>query len=394
MNINKIALTTSITLCLLLVLNGCSSLAPQPSPTPEPEAEADFNPVVSATGVVVPAQWVQLSAAGAGNVEEVMVREDDRVAQGDTLIHLVGADKLQAAITAAELELAAAQHDRDELFKNPELRLAQARQAAVDARLAIRDAERRVKNLSTASSQADIDQARAVMLMAKDKLDDAREDYEPYKNKPEDNMTRAALLNRKAQAEQLYDAAVRRLNNLLGVANALDLAEAESDLELGQAQLAKAEREVEIYTDGPDPADVILADARITNAEAQLAAARTALADLVVAAPFSGTVSELTIHPGEWAAPGQALLLLADLQNLRVETTDLSEIDVARLQVGDPVKVTFDALPDVTVPGTVARISSKSAQGAGVNYKVEIELDQIPDELRWGMTAFVDIVVD
>jgi multidrug efflux pump subunit AcrA (membrane-fusion protein) len=62
--------------------------------------------------------------------------------------------------------------------------------------------------------------------------------------------------------------------------------------------------------------------------------------------------------------------------------------------VGDPVKVTFDALPDVTVPGTVARISSKSAQGAGVNYQVEIELDEIPDELRWGMTAFVDIEVD
>ncbi|MCP4287858.1 MAG: HlyD family efflux transporter periplasmic adaptor subunit, partial [Gammaproteobacteria bacterium] len=81
----------------------------------------------------------------------------------------------------------------------------------------------------------------------------------------------------------------------------------------------------------------------------------------------------------------------ADLNNLRVETTDLSEIDVAKLQVGFEAEVTFDAFPELTLVGTVTRISPKAAQGSGVNYTVVVELTDIPDGLRWGMTAFVDI---
>ena len=394
MNFTKITPWLLIAACLLLAASGCSGRSSQPTETPGPDAEADFNPVVSATGVIVPAQWVRLSAAGAGNVAEVFVNEDDVVEKGRTLIRLIGAEKLQAAIAAANLELAAAQRALDDLYKDPELRLARANQTVVDARLAIRDAERRVKSLAKASSQADIDQARSVATLAKDKLDKARKDYKPYENKPEDNLTRAALLNRKAQAEQLYDAAIRRLNNLLGTANELDLAEAESDLELARAQLAQAERLAELYQKGPDPADISLAEERVANAKAQLTAAEAAAADLSITAPFAGTVSELNIHPGEWVAPGQNILLLSDLGHLRIETTDLSEIDVARVQVGDPVKITFDALPEVNVTGKVTQISSKAAQGAGVNYKVEIELDEVPEALRWGMTAFVDIEVE
>ncbi len=80
--------------------------------------------------------------------------------------------------------------------------VASSSQAMVDARVAIRDAERLVKNLGSPSSQASIDQALATVVLAKDKLDDAREDYKPYAKKPEDNLSRAALLNKKAQAEQ------------------------------------------------------------------------------------------------------------------------------------------------------------------------------------------------
>ena len=61
--------------------------------------------------------------------------------------------------------------------------------------------------------------------------------------------------------------------------------------------------------------------------------------------------------------------------------------------MGDSVIVTFDALPDVVVRGIVERISPKAAEGAGVNYPITIELSEIPDQLRWGMTAFVDIEV-
>ena len=87
-------------------------------------------------------------------------------------------------------------------------------------------------------------------------------------------------------------------------------------------------------------------------------------------------------------------MLLAGGDGLEVETTDLNEIDVARVKVGDTVTVTFDALPDVTVQGKVASIAPRSSEGAGVNYTVHVTFDDAPDGLRWGMTAFVDIAVE
>jgi multidrug resistance efflux pump len=162
---------------------------------------------------------------------------------------------------------------------------------------------------------------------------------------------------------------------------------------MAEARLQTAERDYELKKSGPDPEDVALAEARIDNAQAQLTAAEAALDDLLLLAPIPGTVTELSVKLGEWIAPGQPLLQLADLSELHIETTDLNEIDVARVNIGDTALVTFDALPDAVLNGKVTRIAPKASAGAGVNYTVWIELDEIPDALRWGMTAFVDIEV-
>ena len=137
-----------------------------------------------------------------------------------------------------------------------------------------------------------------------------------------------------------------------------------------------------------------LAQARLENANAALAAAQAKLEDLELLAPFSGIVSEIDMRAGEWVTIGLPVLQLADLQHLRVETTDLNEIDAARVKVGSRVKITFDALPDVQVQGTVKSLAPKASQGSGVNYKAVIELDEPIAALRWGMTAFVDIEVE
>lgn len=379
---------------LAVILAACSSLPGQSTPTPLPPPVEDFTPVVSATGVVVPARWSTLSMTTSGVIAELPASKDAHIDEGALLLRLQGRENLQAAIAAARFEVAAAQHDLDLLYKDNDLRAAQAQKAVAEAEVAVRDAERYIRNLNSTASTADINAAKANVALAKDKRDKAQDDYAPYEKKPEDNIIRAALLSKLAQAQKEYDAAVRRLNNLQGTANDLDIAEAQADLELAQAQLAAAQRDREIYIQGPDPTDVALAEERVANAKAQLSAAEAALRDLELLAPFSGTVSELFVHQNEWLSLGQPVLLLADLSNLQVETTDLNEIDVARIATGDKATVTFDALPEVAVVGTVTRISSKAAAGSGVNYTVVLELDTIPDALRWGMTAFVDIAVE
>jgi multidrug resistance efflux pump len=271
---------------------------------------------------------------------------------------------------------------------------AQAHQAMIIAKQEVEDAEEYLVNLQNPAPKVDIDQAKANLLLAQIRLDDAREDFEPYEKKPESNKVRAAMFSKLVEAEKIYDGAVRLLNNLSGDASELDIAEAEADLLLAQEELAVAERDYDIYKNGPDPDDVKLAEERVENAKVQLNAAVKVLDDLQLNSPFDGTVNELYVKENEWIAPGQQVLLLADLENLRVETTDLNEIDVAQIEIGDKAIVTFDALPDVVVEGEVTRVAQKAAEGSGVNYTVVILLDEIPEKLRWGMTAFVDIEVE
>ena len=377
----------------VLILAACGSIAPQATPEVEEQPAEDFVPVISATGVLVPSQWATLSVENAGVIAEILVSEDVQVSSGDVLLRLEGEEKLQAMVTAAQAEVVAAQQALDELYRDPEVRSALAAEAVVDAQKAVEDAQHRLNNLGY-SSQTDIDQARANVVLARDKLDKAREDFEPYANKPEDNLIRAALLSKFAQAQKDYDASVRLLNNLTGTTKPLDAAKAEANLELAEANLAKAERDYEILRAGPDPDIVSVAQARLANAKDQLTAAETALEVLELRAPFDGVVSEIYVRASEWIAPGQPVFLLADLTHLKVETTDLNEIDVAQIEVGDPVTVTFDALPDVVISGSVSRIAVKPRAGSGVNYTVVVELEQVPERLRWGMTAFVDIAME
>jgi HlyD family secretion protein len=434
---------------LYFLLAACDSLPDlsgafsEATATPEVDV-IEFKPIVSATGEVVPEQEALLSVSASGVVEEVLVKKGDAVTAGQVLVKLEGTEQQQAAISAAQLELANAEFALQTLYKdtnllaaealrsaenaeqaledlnNPELQEALAKQAVAETQKAVNTTDRQARNLRSSASKADIDAQKAQVVLAKDALDKAKEDFEPYANKPVDNLSRANYQAKLAAAQQAFDAAIRELNALEGTGSEVDINLAEADYLTAQAQLIQAQRDLErvlegpdpgeiallearikkgyrdyqIYSAGPDPDDIALAEARIANAKAQLSAAQATLGDLELAAPFDGVISAVYINPSEWTAPGSPVLLIADLNHLRVETTDLSEIDVSQILVGDTAIVTFDALPDLVLEGTVVSIAPKAAEGTGVNFTVILELNEIPSELRWGMTAFVDIEVE
>ena len=158
---------------------------------------------------------------------------------------------------------------------------------------------------------------------------------------------------------------------------------------MAAAVLADAQARYAIVQTGPDPDQLALAQARVTTAEAHWAAAKSALADLELRAPFSGTVTELRIHVSEWVSPGQPVLLLSDLEHLRVGTTDLSERDVPKIKIGQPVTVSIKAL-NQEAPGHVSDIAPLAdTLGGDVVYKTTIALEALPAGLRAGMSVEV-----
>ena len=92
--------------------------------------------------------------------------------------------------------------------------------------------------------------------------------------------------------------------------------------------------------------------------------------------------------------PGEVVVELVDLSDLRVQTTDLSELDVARVSVGQTAGVYVEPLGE-TVGGKVVRIASQAEMiGGDVAYAVFIGLDEQPPGLRWGMSVEVEITTD
>jgi multidrug efflux pump subunit AcrA (membrane-fusion protein) len=392
------AITLLITAAALLVA-GCSSLPipAQAEPTAVPEPLDDFIPLVSATGEVVPEQQALLSVSTAGIIEQVFVEEGDIVTADQILVQLKGKEDLQAAIEAAEYELTLAQQALDDLYDNNALNRVDKLNDAAEAYELLRQAEYKDYYFDIPSNQEDLEMFEAAIAM-RENLELARAEYEPYKGTSQeytyldcDDVEVLKAFPALCGSTEKYDVEDQLEDAEADFKTAVDRIANATNIALAQERLQQALEDYELLEAGPDPKDVTAAQARLDNAEASLSAAQALYDDLELRAPFEGTVSELHINESEWISPGQPAMEIADLEHLRVETTDLSEIDVARIETGDTAIVTFDSLPGTAVTGTIVRISPKASPGSGVNYTVVIELQEIPDKLRWGMTAFVDI---
>ena len=108
--------------------------------------------------------------------------------------------------------------------------------------------------------------------------------------------------------------------------------------------------------------------------EALLGAKKAIVAQATLLAPFDGTVASLDISPAEIVTPGQVVLTLADMSAFEVETTDLSERDAPRVQVGQKAQVDVPAV-GAQVDGTVQAVSRvASTVGGDAVYKVTVAL--------------------
>jgi HlyD family secretion protein len=155
---------------------------------------------------------------------------------------------------------------------------------------------------------------------------------------------------------------------------------------------ASAQATLDQVLAGATPEDLAIAGARVLAAQAGVASAQAHLRQSQLYAPFAGQVGAVLTRAGEVAAPGQFLLLLGNTQQMHVETTDLRETDVVRLRPEMAVEVTFDALPDRIFYGTITQIAPVSSSDRGsTNYTLHIAVPDLEENLRWGMTAFVNI---
>ena len=402
-------MNTKLILLILVssvILVACGGVATNEveDPTAIPVVD-DF--AVVAEGRLVPNESVELAFVVGGQVAEILVEEGDSVKAGDVIARLGDREQLETNLAsanlesaAAELELLSAQQDKQSLYDNWPAAATAAQEALTNARQEVHDTERTFNYRISSSDQTDIDVAWSTVVLAEKELDDAKEDFEPYEDKPADDLTRANYQSRLAQAQGAYDDAVRKYNSLVDPSSDFEISQAEADFTIAQARLEQAEKDYSELIEGPDPDELALVDARIASAEARISAAQTniaaaqaALDDHDLVATFGGTIVDLNLIVGEQVSPGIPVLTLVDFSQWFVETDNLTEIEVVDVSVGQPVTVIPDALPNVELTGSVESIDDFFEEKRGdVTYTARILLDEIDPLLRWGMTVVVTFI--
>jgi multidrug efflux pump subunit AcrA (membrane-fusion protein) len=449
---------------MIVLLVGCSGepAETEPSITSTAVGNIEPSPTPVRTGVTILADGsvqtahpvLPLGFEIGGKLTKVQVQAGDQVNEGDVLAQLEEAESLetyQAAVASAELSVLVAQQSLDHLYTNAALRQAEALQAITsaqqaldalavdipiqqsealqaiaDAQEAVRSAEYQLNSLSAEASEASITAAQSDVTLAAERLERAEKAYDPYRNKPDNNLNKAYFGAAWADAKSVYDAAVRRLNALTGSASDLTVAQKEAelavaqaqlvqaqatydslaegippaDLAVAEAQLAVAQAAYDVLKDGVDPDELALAEAELTNAQNQLIIAQNNLVDaseaqddIYLIAPWAGTVLSIEVAPGALVGSGTPIITLLDTTQLEFHTTNLSERDLAQISLGQKAVVTLKAYPNDPIDAEVIRIGWQVGESVGdaATFPVILNMNENGLVIRPGMTGRVEI---
>ncbi len=155
-------------------------------------------------------------------------------------------------------------------------------------------------------------------------------------------------------------------------------------------QLQEAKNNLSVQQEPPSADDLAVSQANLDNAKANLTNAETAYASRIITAPFDGQIGGLSASIGQQVSSSDALGTL--ITSEKVINVTLNEIDAAKVTAGNPVTITFDSLPGLSMTGKLSYIDPLGTVSSGVvSYNVQISMDSQNDQIKTGMTATVVI---
>ncbi len=361
----------SIIIVLLVIFSlAISACGNQATATPAPSsAEILTSNDIVAEGRLEPVQGTNLSFSARGVVEEVLVSAGDSVSQGDVLVRLANAGGVEAQIVVA-------QNAYDALLRTEGGNRASLWQAYMDAQIVRGIAEKEWDDLNVTDIEDRIDDDKATIEDRQQDLTDAQDEFDKYQDLDKDNTKRKNAEDALEKAQEDLNLAQRNLEETI---RERDSVRAAYDAAL--ALETEAKHQYEISLDGPN------AD-QLTLAKANLDAAKDALSNYVLTASFDGVVADVNVKVGEQVGTETRAVSLANFNSWIVETTDITELEVVKLSVGQAVSIVPDALLDLTLNGTITEISrAYIQQGGDILYTVRISVDETDSRLLWGMTV-------
>ncbi len=373
--------------------------AQQPSYETSAVKRGNILSTVSATGSIEPKAEVSLLFRAAGTVQNVLVAVGEAVTQGQLLAELDTTDltlalaqaKVSQDISAAQLKKLEAPPDpMDVAAAQAAVEVAQAGVSSAEAALASAQAGYQDLLVGPNTTQQTINNSQ--LRQAEIALNQAQQAYNKIKDQPDAGMfPQAAELERATSAYEVAKAQAAKTEEPATqgqLAQGLNqIAQAQAGLRQAQAQVVNAQNSLSDLLQGPKPEDIDIAHAQLKQAQLSQLQAEHSLANAQLGAPFDGVISQLNIKQGEQSTNGLPAVVLTDLNGFTMKVL-VDEIDVRQVAVGQPVRLSIDALPDAEITGKVTKISPTAANVNNVvAYEVTIVPDPTDEPLRAGMSA-------
>ncbi|MCS6827485.1 MAG: efflux RND transporter periplasmic adaptor subunit [Caldilinea sp.] len=384
---------------------------------------------ISASGAVelVDRRPVVLTSGGA--VAEVRVKVGDFVRSGEILFTLDTTD-LERAVKRAELAVENARNSLEELQQPPtesEVALTKANlleaQKNLDdvlagpseaeiaaARASLAAAQAAYNELIAGPSQDKLTQLAADLKKAEVTLAQAQSAYnqiawrsDAAASSEAAELQSATIDYEKAKAAYAEATAVAKssevqsalanIHNAQVQLDALLNSPTEAEIATAQAQVADAQQALDDLLAGPTETELRSAQITLEQALIDLEEAYAALDAATVRAPVDGVVVTLNVAVGEQASAGSEAVVLADLEQLQL-TVNVSELDIARVRIGQQAQVELDAFPGQTFQGEVIAIAPlQDSSSSAVTYPVTIRLSGVAEAgVRPGMNAVASFI--
>jgi len=331
-------------------------------------------------------QLADLAWKTSGIVDTVNAKVGQEVKAGDVLA-ILKPDSVPANIASAQADLVTAKRNLEDA-KNSNQASAQAQVALADAQEAYDTAKKKVDTLKYDRATPEmIKYAESQLTLAKQAMDKAQSDFNHVAGDPNNSPNTplyASSNSRLYQAQKAYQSALANLNWYKGHPNDTDVATIQADFALAKAKLEDAQREWERLKDGPDPADIAAAQAKVD-------AALATVNSMAIIAPFDGKVIGVTTSPENLVNTGDSAVAVVNPNTLKVEAL-VDETDISRVAVGNKATITMDALPGKTITGHVTMIDPMGSTVSGlVKYAVVVALDPLDASPLFGATTDVTL---
>ncbi len=335
------------------------------------EVRPELRQTVTASGEVRPIRYIKLTSEVPGRIEEIYVNAGDQVTQGKPLVR-VDPTQLQSS---QEAQFASTQASLNDI-QSARNAVASAQQGLVVAESSVSSARQQLVALQTQVDRAQVD------------LNTAQREL-----KRNSDLIEAGVASRSE-----YDAARDRFEQ---AKIALQTARANLDSQRISVKEAQERANQQRLTVQEARTGIRSSEMRANQQQALLRGQSSQRSKATQLSPLNGVVADIPTRVGEYAVAGLSttpLMTIADMSTINVEV-NVDETEISNVEVGQQAKVKVDALGDKELTAVVTQknplaVSKSDTQGGLSNrvnvqeakeFKVTVELRDMPDELRNGL---------